>query len=398
MPTPTTEARQPTRWMSVRLFHWSIAIFIAVLAGIVLFESLNIPVLSRIGLPHEVCFLQQPKLIWLHVVSDLLIGIAYVSISVTLGYLVYKASQDLPFNWVLLAFGLFIVSCGLTHFMEVWVVWNPVYWLSGYVKMVTAAASVATAIALLTLMPRIFDLIASARKGELHRREIELLNEDLQRFNYSVAHDLRAPLRSIVGFAQILQEDYSRELSPEAASYVSRMQGSAEKMDALVTGLLRYATIGRQPVALVPVSLDEVARSVLVLLEREIRERSAQVGIPERLPTVYGDATLLQLVLQNLIGNAIKFVGPGVVPTVEITFRSEGPSVVLAVTDNGIGFPPEANSRIFGMFERFHPEHAGTGIGLALVKRAVNRMQGDIWIEPSPHGAGTRFNVRLMLC
>jgi signal transduction histidine kinase len=373
------------------------AILIAVLSGIVLFETLDIPVFARIGLPHEVCFIQQPKLIWLHVTSDLLIGISYVSISLTLGYLVYKASKDIPFNWVLLAFGLFIVSCGFTHFMEVWVVWNPVYWLSGYVKVVTAAASVATAIALFPLMPKIFDLIASAREGDAHRREIERLNEDLERFNYSVAHDLRAPLRSIVGFSQILQEDYARELSSEAASYVRRMQGSAEKMDALVTGLLRYATIGRQAVALVPVSLEDAARGALLLLEREIRERSAVVDIPERLPKVHGDPTLLQLVFQNLIGNSIKFVAHGAAPHVVIAAHSEGPSVVVSVTDNGIGFPPESRPKVFGMFERFHPEHPGTGIGLAIVQRAVHRMQGDIWVEPGPHGAGSRFNVRLRL-
>lgn len=370
-------------------------ILIAALTGVVVFEMLDLPVFSRIGLPHEVCYVQQPKLVWLHVVSDLLIGAAYVSISLTLGYLVYKASRDIPFNWVLLAFGLFIVSCGFTHFMEVLVVWNPVYWLSGYVKVITAAASIVTAVALFPLMPKIFELIAAARQGEAHRKEIERLNEDLQRFNYSVAHDLRAPLRSVVGYARILREDHEAQLTPEVAKYISRMESSAEKMDGLVTGLLRYATIGSQSIDLVAVSIDDAVRSALGLLDHELADRSAQVEIPERLPEVVGDMTLLQLVFQNLIGNGIKFVTPGVRPKVEITAKIEGPSVVVSVTDNGIGFPPDAQARVFRMFERFHPEHPGTGIGLALVQRAVNRMQGDIWVESGPNGAGSRINVRL---
>lgn len=135
---------RPLGWLGTPLFRWSIAIIAAVLAGVFVFEGLNISVFSLVGFPHEYCYLQQPTLVWLHVIADLLIGLAYVSISATLGYLVYRASKDIPFNWVFLAFGLFIISCGFTHFMEVWVIWKPVYWLSGYVKVVTAAASVAT--------------------------------------------------------------------------------------------------------------------------------------------------------------------------------------------------------------------------------------------------------------
>ena len=133
--------------------RWILAIIGACAAGLVLFEVLGISVLQRVGMPHEICYVQDGRLVWLHIISDLLIGLAYVSISATLAYLVYRSSREIPFNGVFLAFGLFIVSCGMTHFMEVWVIWEPVYWMSGYVKVVTAAASVATAVALFPLVP-----------------------------------------------------------------------------------------------------------------------------------------------------------------------------------------------------------------------------------------------------
>jgi signal transduction histidine kinase len=391
----TLVASRPVGWLAMPLFRWSLGIIGAVIAGIVIFELLQIPLFSRIGLPHEICYLQQPKLIWLHVTSDLLIGVAYVSISATLAYLVYRASRDIPFNWVFIAFGLFIVSCGLTHFMEVLVIWRPVYWLSGYVKVVTAAASVATAIALFPLVPKIFDLIAAARKSEQRRTEIEQLNEDLERFNYSVAHDLRAPLRSIVGFGDVLRDDHGAELSAEAAECVVRMQRAAGRMDALVSGLLRYATIGRQQLELRPVAVAEVVRGVMQLLEREISDRKAEIRVPDDLPTVIGDASLLQVALQNLIGNAIKFVAPGVNPQVQFSWRDESGYVVLCLTDNGVGFPPDSAKRVFGMFERFHPDQPGTGIGLAIAHRAIDRMQGQIGVEPGPEGIGSRFWLRL---
>lgn len=383
------------RWFAAPFLRWSVGILAAVGLGLLTFELLDISLFSRFGMPHEFCYLRDPKLVWLHVISDALIGIAYVSISATLAYLVYRASKGIPFHSVFLAFGLFIVSCGFTHFMEVWVIWHPVYWLSGFVKVITAAASLATAIALFPLLPRIFALIDSARQSERRRAEIEQLNRDLERFNYSVAHDLRAPLRSITGFAQILREDYAGKIPPDALQYVQRMERSAERMDALVNGLLRYATIGRQKVQVQTVPAEDAARAAIGIIEQEMQERRAEVRIDAPLPAVLGDPTLLQVVFQNLIANGIKFVAPGTTPLVVVAAEANATTVELTVTDNGIGFPPEARERVFGMFERFHPEHPGTGIGLAVVHRAVQRMHGSIKMEAGPGGRGTRFLIRL---
>jgi len=130
-------------------------------------------------MPHGMCYLWIPQLVSLHLISDLLIGFSYVTISTTLAFLVHKAQRDIPFHWVFLAFGLFIVACGATHFMEVWTIWQPVFWLSGYVKLITALASVATAVVLPPLVPKILDHIHTAKVSEQRRTELESANNEL---------------------------------------------------------------------------------------------------------------------------------------------------------------------------------------------------------------------------
>ena len=130
------------KWFQLPVTRFALIILAVAAAGAVIFPQSFARVFEPVGMPHSHCYLDDPRMIWLHVVSDLFIGLAYVSISTTLAYLVYRARQDIPFHWMILAFGLFIVSCGFTHFMEVWTVWKPVYWLAGYVKVVTAVASV----------------------------------------------------------------------------------------------------------------------------------------------------------------------------------------------------------------------------------------------------------------
>lgn len=389
------DRRSRPSWLTRPLFRSSVAILAAVVAGVLLFEALDISIFQRIGMPHEFCYLRDPKLVWLHVTSDTLIGLAYVSISFTLAYLVYRASKDIPFNWVFLAFGLFIVSCGLTHFMEVWVIWDSVYWLSGYVKVVTAAASVATAVALFPLLPKVFAFIAEARKSEARRAEIEQLNLELERFNYSVAHDLRAPLRGISGFGQALRDDYAATLPPEAKDYLQRMQDAAERMDTLISDLLKYAMIGRQNLRLRPTELRDVIVMAENFLRTEIDESGAEIVVPPDLPRVQGDLTLLQVAFQNLIGNALKFVAPGVRPRVVISWTGDERTVTVRVSDNGLGVPPDAQERIFRIFERFHPTHPGTGIGLPIVQRAIERLGGRVGVEPGAPGEGTTFWVEL---
>jgi two-component system, cell cycle sensor histidine kinase and response regulator CckA len=132
-------------------------------------------------MPHGDCYLWVPSLVALHVSTDLLIAISYTAISMMLAYLIYRARQDMPFHWIFLAFGLFIVACGATHFMEVWTLWNATYWLSGYVKLITAAASLATAVVLPAIVPRTLVLVSDAKASEVQKRELETINQELEK-------------------------------------------------------------------------------------------------------------------------------------------------------------------------------------------------------------------------
>jgi PAS domain S-box-containing protein len=165
----------------------------AAIIPFVVWPALLTRIASSDFLPHRFCYLADAKLTWLHVISDILIGVAYVSISATLAYLVHRARRDIPFSWMFLAFGLFIVACGGTHFMEVLTVWKPFYWLAGDVKVVTALASAATALTLPTLVPKVLDLLAASRVAEQHKTDLESAHQRLQELEkMSRAASLRA--------------------------------------------------------------------------------------------------------------------------------------------------------------------------------------------------------------
>jgi signal transduction histidine kinase len=222
-------------------------------------------------MPHATCYLQDRAIIGLHVITDLIIGLSYVSIASTLGYLVCKASKDMPFHWVFLAFGTFIISCGFTHFMEVITVWHPVYWLAGYVKAVTAIASIVTALALFPLVPKVFRAITEMKAAEERRllierahqklaaahqdlacqkTELEVANRDLEMFAHSVAHDLRAPARAMAGFSSLLRNEHAAGLNEEGRRLIERIVAGAGKMERLLSDLLEYAKVSRTDVEL----------------------------------------------------------------------------------------------------------------------------------------------------
>jgi signal transduction histidine kinase len=347
-------------------------------------------------MPHATCYLRNPQMILLHVSSDLVIGISYVCISTTLGYLVWKASRDIPFHWMFLAFGLFIVTCGFTHFMEVWTVWKPVYWLAGYVKLICGIASAATALALFPLVPKVFALIKSVKLSEERRAKLEIANHDLEAFAYSVSHDLRAPLRAIQGLADACHEDFKTALEPGAKDYLERINAASQRMENLIHDMLRYSSVSRSEFELSPVSLGAAVADAKQELQVDIENSRAEIVIEEPLPDVIANRTLVTQVLANLLGNALKFVADGVRPRVQISAREKAGLVRVSVMDNGIGIAPEFKEKIFGVFERLHStdKYPGTGIGLAIVQKAMIRMQGQVGID-SPSEGGSCFWIEL---
>jgi signal transduction histidine kinase len=347
-------------------------------------------------MPHATCYLRDPAIMLLHVASDTLIGVSYMTISVALMYLVQSKGREMQFQRLFLAFGLFIVTCGLTHFMEVWTVWQPVYWLAGYIKALCAAASVATAVALILSLSRIKAFISSARVSEERRSRLQEANQEMEAFVYSISHDLRSPLRAINGLTAVLEEDYGERLDAEAREHLKRIHASAIRMDDLIHDLLEYSQVSRKEFPLEQVSLATAIEEAKEVLAGEIQERGATIETPRELPSVRGNRTLLFQTFVNLLSNAIKYVAPGVKPVVQVTVASVGDKIRVTVADNGIGIEPRDTHKVFRIFERLHSASAypGTGVGLAIVQKAILRMDGTIAMESTP-GRGTSFVVEL---
>jgi PAS domain S-box-containing protein len=227
-------------------------------------------------------------------------------------------------------------------------------------------------------------------------QQLQEVNRELEAFAYSVSHDLRAPLRGMQGFAQALLEDYGDHLDSAGQDYARRIIEAARRMDTLIRDLLAYSRLSRTDVQLQPVSLTSVLAAVQAELEPEIRERAARVAIEKPLPEVQGDYTTLFRVVTNLFTNAFKFVAPGVQPQVRVWAEERGEWVRLWVEDNGIGIAAEHQERIFDVFQRLHSNetYPGTGIGLAIVRKGVERMGGNVGVDPEA-GQGSRFWVEL---
>lgn len=230
--------------------------------------------------------------------------------------------------------------------------------------------------------------------------QLQEVNQALEAFNYSVSHDLRAPLRTMQGFAQALLEDYSDQLDSFGQSYLKYIAEGALQMDTLITDLLNYSRLGRVQIQIQPVDLNNVVREALKQLEAQIKEHQAQIKIDHSLPQVMAHRSTLVQVLTNLLSNAIKFVKPNDIAVVQIYFEEyiqEGTSwIKLWIADNGIGIAPEHQERIFRVFERLHgiETYPGTGIGLAIVRKALEKMGGLCGVE-SQLDAGSRFWIAL---
>ncbi len=216
---------------------------------------------------------------------------------------------------------------------------------------------------------------------------------EMEAFTYTVAHDLRAPLRSMHGFSQILLDEYKgKPLDDEGQSTLRRIMASSRMMDALIQDLLAYSQLGREAVRLEPIALGPLMEGVLRDLAPEIERSGAEIKVEGPLPSVQAHQTTLSQALTNLVSNAIKFVAPGVKPRIRIRPESRGLGHRVWVEDNGIGIASTFQARVFKVFERLNkPEdYPGTGIGLAIVARAMERMGGKVGVESEP-GQGSRF-------
>jgi signal transduction histidine kinase len=231
------------------------------------------------------------------------------------------------------------------------------------------------------------------RQLAAHQAELERSNAELAQFASVVSHDLQSPLSSIAGFSQLLQEHYADHLDARAARYITAITDGAKRMQALIEDVLAYAQVGAQAPPPEPIDCAVVVERALTNLHATIAERGALVTHTD-LPTVAADATQLSQVFQNLIGNAIKYCRE--TPRIAIAATREGAEWLFSVRDNGIGMDAADAERIFDIFQRAHAaaEYPGTGIGLAICKKTVERHGGRIWAE-SCLGQGTTFKFTL---
>ena len=223
---------------------------------------------------------------------------------------------------------------------------------------------------------------------------LEAANQELEAFSYSVSHDLRSPLRSIDGFSLALLEDYSERLDDTGCDYLQRLRGASQRMGQLIDDMLHLARISRTQMNVEKVNLSELALQILTERQQQEPQRQVEVLIEPSL-TVLGDAPLLRIVLDNLLGNAWKFTGKTSQPFIEFGCQQEPETkeLVFFVRDNGAGFDMAYAHKLFGAFQRLHhaKEFSGTGIGLATVNRIIHRHGGRIWADSQVNQGATFF-------
>jgi light-regulated signal transduction histidine kinase (bacteriophytochrome) len=230
----------------------------------------------------------------------------------------------------------------------------------------------------------------AALVGELERK-----NKELEAFSYSVSHDLRAPLRSIDGFSQALLEDHAEHLDARGRDYLQRVRSSAQRMAELIDDILQLSRVSLAELNRGRVDLTAIAQAVADELQRREPERAVTFAIQPGL-TLRGDARLMRVLLDNLMGNAWKFTAKQADPRIEVGADTDGDGVTFYVRDNGAGFDMAYAEKLFRPFQRLHTEHdfPGTGIGLATVYRIVDRHGGRVWAEGDVgRGATIRFTV-----
>ncbi len=385
---------------------------------------------------HGHCYMWRPNLVALHVISDSVITIAYYTIPFTLLYLVRKR-KDLPFNWMFVAFGVFIIACGTTHLMEIWTIWTPVYWLSGMVKAVTAAASIVTAVALIKLLPVIM-LIPSvhqlrAAKEQLEREVAERkdaeagLNEirgkleqgveertrDLARANAELekaghlkdqflamlSHELRTPLTAIYGWIHMLQNQRLEEKTVARALEV--MDRNVRAQARLVDDLLNVSRIITGKLKIEPEWTD--GKRVIETSVQSIRPAADAKSIRIETRTapdagaIYADPARLQQVLWNLLTNAVKFTPRSGSVMVSLTQTNSSAEIAVSDTGEGIdaGFLPYVFERFSQADASSTRKHGGLGLGLSISRQLIELHGGTIEVSSPGRNQGTTFTVIL---
>jgi signal transduction histidine kinase len=401
-------------------------------------------------LPHGYCFLWQPGLLSLHVIADALVGLSYVAISSALWVFVRRSRPLVPFSWMFVMFGTFIIACGATHFMEIWTLWHPDYWLSGGVKVVTAVASVRTALLLPPLIPTASRMLRDAHLSEARRielqtaravaeardrlaeqahqleqqraaledgnRQLRLANDELEQANAAaqaasqakstfmaaMSHELRTPLNAIGGYVELLTLEVFGPLTVQQREALTRVQRSQQHLLLHINDVLNFAKLeaGRVDYSITDVRLSAAVADALAIVEAQLTAANltCEVDVPPEL-VARADGDKLGQILLNLLSNAIKFTGRGGRLTIDARHDSDSQdNVALRITDSGIGIAQDKLGVIFDPFVQVHRKLTepteGTGLGLAISRDLARGMGGDLTVD-STVGRGSTFTIVL---
>ncbi|MEI2386433.1 ATP-binding protein [Breoghania sp. JC706] len=380
---------------------------------------------------HGYCLTWRGDLIALHALSDGLTFLSYVLIPVGMVYFV-KKRRDLAHKGIFSLFAAFILACGATHLLAMITLWDPIYGLEGLVKALNALISMATVVALYFVIPRALqlpspamlreanlqlvdeverhsrtnrDLIrlqdqlrehmkARAQEMEAKAGELEQANESLRRFAHIASHDLQEPLRKIAVYTDVLEQAVAKDDREETLRTSQRLQAMSARARTMVGDLLRFSKMSQYEPARTPLDMVAAVQEVAELFEQQIAARAGTLDIEVEGLTAHADPLLVRQIFQNIIGNAVKYVPQSRSPAIRVTSQSSPEGRTITVADNGLGFDPELKSRIFEPFTRLHGRDVadGTGIGLAIVARAVQSMNWKIDVDTEPE-VGTRFTL-----
>jgi PAS domain S-box-containing protein len=244
--------------------------------------------------------------------------------------------------------------------------------------------------------PAILGNLVDITEERQFEQELQSANEELKEFAHVLSHDLKTPIISIRGFVSRLIRIYGDKLDSTAMDYLSRIEASARRMDTLVSDLRSLLTIGRIDYEFEPAFSREIVESVISILSPSLEEKHIELVVHDELPLIYCDREKIHQVFENLIGNAVKYMGDAPNPRIEIDYQDKESAHQFAIKDNGIGIDPADHKRIFEKFERLNTikGEEGTGLGLAIVKRIIERHGGEIWVESEP-GKGSTFYFTL---
>lgn len=318
---------------------------------------------------------------WIHITADLMVAGAYLAIPLVIFFFTLRR-RDVPFPRVFWLFGAFIIACGTTHFIEAIIFWEPVYRLSAIAKVTTAAVSWVTVIALVQVVPQ---ALRYPRLEALNHK-LKQANDDLESFAKIVSHDLRAPLRGIFRATDELEQAFPQP-DTETRAALELLRNRANKLDAMINGILLYSKAGEANTQLADVSTRAVVEDVKLSLSPEQRGR---VELHGDFPVIRADGVQVYQIFQNLIENALRYTSGGS-GKILIVARPGQRSHRFLVEDGALAIAPEEQERIFQIFR---PEATGdpftAGLGLAIARKVLEKNGGKIWLE-TPVDGGSRF-------